>query len=323
MQNENELEVQIINDSKKKLLVLKLLCNFFNHPELINASIRTSVIHNLFETNLALDVNKLELFHIQYTNSLIDLFQKLKKSKEQQYGLISDEININSDFITKLEATIGENIFLNQVKVYSQIMSQKIAQLYAIFASDNESAFDWNEVLQFSANFKSEFYREISSEHAAVFKSSSSDVYQNTFATFEKKLLGRLNILKFKVKFLCGLVHQNTIFEVFEFRDSNDLFVFNANEKSFCFLNKAAANEFDLSKNSSNKNRIISELKEKNLILDKKLKTVKTELSEDVLNVLKDYNTKIASIEFLDELQNVDEQTNILKAMLNININSK
>ena len=323
MQNENELEVQIINDSKKKLLVLKLLCNFFNHPELINASIRTSVIHNLFETNLALDVNKLELFHIQYTNSLIDLFQKLKKSKEQQYVLISDEININSDFITKLEATIGENIFLSQVKEYSQIMSQKIAQLYALFASDNASTFDWNEVVPFSADFKSEFYREISSEHAAVFISASSDVYQNTFATFEKKLLGRLNILKFKVKFLCGLVHQNTIFEVFEFRDSNDLFVFNANEKSFCFLNKAAANEFDLSKNSSNKNRIISELKEKNLILDKKLKTVKTELSEDVLNVLKDYNTKIASIEFLDELQNVDEQTNILKAMLNININSK
>ena len=78
MQEDEELFVQIIKDSNKKLMVLKLLCNFFNHRDLIGALIRTKIIHNLFEKNRALDINKLELFHIQYTVSLVELFQKLK-----------------------------------------------------------------------------------------------------------------------------------------------------------------------------------------------------------------------------------------------------
>ena len=45
--------------------------------------------------------------------------------------------------------------------------------------------------------------------------------------------------------------------------------------------------------------------------------------SWDVEEVLEGYLEKISGVDFLDELQNVDEQTNILRAMLNININSK
>ena len=92
MQEEEERYLEIIKESNRKLVVLELLSNFFNHKDLVGTLIKTKIIHTLFQNNRSLDINKLELFHIQFTNSLIDLFQKIKKSKEQNYLLISDEL---------------------------------------------------------------------------------------------------------------------------------------------------------------------------------------------------------------------------------------
>lgn len=321
MQEEEERYVQILKDSNRKLVVLKLLSNFFNHKDFVGVLVRTKVIHSLFQKNLTLDINKLELFHIQFTNSLIDLFQKIKKSKEQQYILISDEIYINKDIISKLKSEIGEEKFSEQAKEHAQRMSKKIEQLYQILASDSKSHFDWNEIISFSDAIKSEFYREINIEQYEKVTAINRKFYENKHVRFEKKLLGRLNILKFKIKFLCGLVCNNEIIEVYEFRDSNDKFVFVGNEKSFYFIENDIEKEVDLSKNNSVKGEIIAQLKDKNALLELELSTIKTSLPESVQEVLKDYLNKISSVDFLEDLQNVDEQTNILKTMLNININ--
>jgi hypothetical protein len=323
MQEDEELFVQIIKDSNKKLMVLKLLCNFFNHPDLIGALIRTKIIHNLFENNRSLDINKLELFHIQYTVSLVELFQKLKKSKEQNYLLVSDEIYINDDFICKLESEIGEIKFSEQMKVHARNMSQKIACLYKMLASDKEDVFSWDEIVDFSKSIQSEYYREITPEQYEQITCFNKYIYQNSVAKFEKKLLGRLNILNFRVKFLCGLICNNEIIEIYEFIDSNDKFIFINNNKSFIFLNEIGAKGIDMSKNNSAKHQVIHQLKTKNTVLKEQLGTLKTSLPKNIQEVLKNYLEKILSVDFLDELQNVDEQTNILKAMLNININSK
>jgi hypothetical protein len=321
MQEEEERYVQIIKDSNRKLVVLKLLSNFFNHKDFVGVLVRTKVIHSLFQKNQTLDINKLELFHIQFTNSLIDLFQKIKKSKEQQYIFISDEIYINKDIISKLKSEIGEENFSEQIKEHAQRMSKKIEQLYQILASDGKSFFDWNEIVSFSDAIKSEFYREINIEQYEKVTAVNKKFYENKHVRFEKKLLGRLNILNFKIKFLCGLVCNNEIIEVYEFRDSNDKFVFVGNEKSFYFIENDIEKEVDLSKNNSAKGEIIAQLQDKNALLELELNTIKTSLPESVQEVLKDYLNKISSVDFLEDLQNVDEQTNILKTMLNININ--
>jgi hypothetical protein len=323
MQEEEELFVQIIKDSDRKLVVLKLLSNFFNHPDLIGVQIRTKIIHNLFENNRSLDVNKLDLFHIQYTNSLVDLFQKLKKSKEQHYLLVSDEIYINDDFISKLDLGIEETKFPEQMKVHAKNMSRKIEQLYKMFATETSDVFSWDEIVNFSNSIQSEYYRQIPIEQYERLTCFDRSIYENLFSKFEKKLLGRLNIFKFRIKFLCGLVCNDEIIEVYEFRDSNDKFIFVNNDKSFYLLDETDTKRIDLSKNSSTKNQVIDQLRAKNAVLKEQLGTIKTSLPIDVQEVLKSYLDKISSVDFLDELQNVDEQTNILKAMLNININSK
>jgi hypothetical protein len=320
MQEEEERYVQIIKDSNRKLVILELLSNFFSHKDFVGVLIKTRIIHTLFENNKSLDINKLELFHIQFTSSFIELFQKLKKSKEQQYLLISDEIYINEDIITKLKSEIGESGFAEKAKTHAQNMSGKIEVLYSMFVNESSDFFSWNEITSFSDRVKLEYYREITIEEYEKIASLNKKLYENKHAKFEKKLLGRLNILKFKIKFLCGLVCNNEVIEIFEFRDSNDKFIFIANEKAFYFLDDAIVEEINLAKNDSVKGEIITQLKEKNSALTFELSTIKTSFPENVNGVLREYLNKISSMDFIEELQNVDEQTNILKTMLNINI---
>ncbi|MFW0737738.1 hypothetical protein [Flavobacterium sp. T12S277] len=320
MQEEEERFVQIIKDSNRKLVILELLSNFFSHKDFVGVLIKTRIIHALFENNKTLDINKLELFHIQFTSSFIELFQKLKKSKEQQYLLISDEIYINEDMIIKLESEIGESGFAEKAKAHAKNMSGKIEELYGMFANESSDFFNWNEIISFSDRVKQEYYREITVEEYEKIASLDKKWYENKQVKFEKKLLGRLNILKFKIKFLCGLVCNNEVIEVFEFRDTNDRFIFLVNEKVFYFLEESTAKELNLAKNDSVKGEIITQLKEKNTALTVELSTIKTSFPENVNGVLGEYLNKISSIDFIEDLQNVDEQTNILKTMLNINI---
>lgn len=323
-QEQEEIYAQIIKESGKRLQGLKTVSNFFGHADLFAVYIRTKVIHNLFESNKNLDINKLELFHIQYTSSLIDLFQKLKKAKEQQYLLISDEIYINDDLVKKLEGDAATINFNDEAKKYAKVMSEKIQQLYTMLATDDVMQFSWGDITVFSARRCSEYYREISGEQfLQLADMQNRTTYNNEFATFEKKLLGRLNILNFRIKFACGLRHENEVVEVFDFVDSNDKFIFISGSKSFYFLDEESAKGLDLSKNISNKSRIIADLRAKTDLLKEKQATLKASLPKDVEEVLAGYLEKISEVDFLDELQNVDEQTNILRAMLNININSK
>lgn len=323
-QEQEEIYAQIIKDSGKKLQGLKTISNFFGHADLFAVYIRTKVIHNLFESNKNLDIHKLELFHVQYTSSLIDLFQKLKKAKEQQYLLISDEIYINEDLVKKLESETATVNFTDEARKYGKVMSEKIQQLYTMLATDTVLQFSWSDVMVFSAKRKTEYYREISAEQfLRLTDMQNRSTYSNEFATFEKKLLGKLNICNFRVKFACGLLHEDEVVEVFDFVDSNERFVFINGAKSFYFLDDESAAGLDLTKNMSNKSRIITDLKAKTDFLKEKQGTLKSSLPKDVEDVLAGYLEKISGVDFLDELQNVDEQTNILRAMLNININSK
>ncbi|MHA3789380.1 hypothetical protein ACX0HA_14310 [Flavobacterium hauense] len=323
-QEQEEIYAQIIKESSKRLVVLKTLSNFFNHKDLFAVFVRTQVIHNLFESNKNLDVNKLDLFHVQYTSSLIDLFLKLKKAKEQQYLLLSDEIYINQDLIRKLESeAVGVN-FTEAARKHSKAMSEKIKLLYGMLAGGTLSAFSWGDTMAFSQSMRGEFFRQLDSEKFLQLTGvNGRNSYENEFVTIERKLLGRLNIYNFKLKFSCGFVCEDEVAEVFDFIDSNDKFIFINRSKSFYFLDEDMSKGIDMSKNTSNKTSIIIDLKIKSDSLREKQAVIKSQIAPDVEDVLSGYLEKISGVDFLDELRNVDEQTNILRAMLNININSK
>jgi hypothetical protein len=321
MLEDEEIHAQIIRDSEKKLLMVKTLSNFFNHKDLFAVFVRTKVIHNLFESNKALDVNKLDLFHVQYTSSLIDLFQKLKKAKEQQYLLISDEIYINDDLIKKLEKETEGRNFASASRRQAQDVSTKLKELYTLLSDNKPGLISWGDVLAFATRMGQEFYRETGEgQFAKLTSGEGRKTYESNNAVIERKLLGRLNILNFRIKFACGLSCNNHYAEVYEFVDSSDRFVFVNTTKAFYLLDDEVAKTIDLSKNLSNKGSIVMDLKLKTEQLKEKMATIKTSMPKDVENVLAAYLEKISGVDFLEELQNVDEQTNILRAMLNINI---
>ena len=102
-------ETKILNDSKRRLQKLKILEHFFNLPSLVGIVVRTEIIHSFFEKNTeSLDLNKLELFHLQYTDSLIELLKKIKKQKEATILNIDTEITAHKEYITQIEQKTPE-----------------------------------------------------------------------------------------------------------------------------------------------------------------------------------------------------------------------
>ena len=87
----------ILNDSNKTISKLQLLSTFFEEEIIYKIYLRSQVVHKLFETNPELDINKLELFHLQYTSTVIELLRKIKASNERNVSILYDEIQINKD----------------------------------------------------------------------------------------------------------------------------------------------------------------------------------------------------------------------------------
>ena len=85
---------------------LQLLSVYFGEDIIYKIYLRSQIIHNLFETNADLDINKLELFHLQFTSSLIDLLRKIKKNNDNNISLLLDEIQLNKAMIEKLNDTL-------------------------------------------------------------------------------------------------------------------------------------------------------------------------------------------------------------------------
>ena len=166
-----------------------------------------------------------------------------------------------------------------------------------------------------------EFYRKIAlQEYEQLNSISSNSMYEFFDFRIEKKLLGKLNIQKFKFKFLCGFQFNNQFIEIYEFIHCNEYFIFLKEKKEFLTLNLAEFKNIDFSKNNSNKKEILLQLKRKNVDLNNKAERTLKSIPSDVEIVLNNYCDKISSMEFLDDLQNIDEQTNVLRTMLNINI---
>jgi len=313
----------IIKDSEKRLNKLKILTNFFDQSQVMAISVRTRVIHDMFAANKELDINKLELFHLQYTDSLLDLLTKLKKNIEQKYLLLINEIQINTDVINSFTNEIKKDNFLDRVKTHNLIMQAFMESLYNDLAFENKvsNLTNLQEKNDLSNEMGAEFYRKIKTqEYDQLNAISSKSMYEFFDFKVERKLLGKLNIQKFKFKFLCGFQCNNQFIEIYEFIHCNEYFVFLKEKNEFLNIVLSDFPNVDFSKNNSNKKEMLLQLKRKNVELKNKAERMIKTIPQDVEIVLNDYDQKISSMQFLDDLQNIDEQTNVLRTMLNINI---
>ncbi|MCL8536902.1 hypothetical protein M9991_08515 [Chryseobacterium gallinarum] len=271
----------------------------------------------MFQENTALDYNKLELFHLQYTDSLIELLTKIKRQKENDMLAVINEIDINKKYISGFEERKIDS-FQTDRKMYSGIFSQHLKKLYkdlteAIFTVN------WDNVLYFHKKYAQEFYRSAVDE--SLLTSGSFPAYQYKDYSIERKLLGRLNIQGFKVRFICGYIIGTHEYELFKIFQSDDYFVFSIDEKKLYLFDKDL-NKLDISENQSNQSAIIHQLKQKNELLENSMNERKRTLPAEVEEVLKDYLRNLENIDIMSKIFDFDEETNILRAMLNLNLNN-
>jgi len=307
----------IWSQSKRRLTRLKLLANFFEHIDMISIYIKTDIIHNLFQENTALDYNKLELFHLQYTDSLIELLTKIKRQKENDMLAVINEIDINNKYISGFEERRVDS-FETDRKMYSGIFSQHLKTVYKDLTEDIFTA-NWDNVLYFHKKYAQEFYRTDVDE--SLLKTGNFPAYQYKDYSIERKLLGRLNIQSFKVRFVCGYLIGTHDYELFKIFQSDDYFVFSVDERKLYLFDKDL-DQLDISENQSNQTTIIDQLKRKNEQLESSMNERKRIVPPEVEGVLKDYLRNLENIDIMSKIFDFNEETNILRAMLNLNLNN-
>lgn len=313
---DGEVEI-VMSQSKRRLTKLKLLSNFFENLDIISIYIKTDIIHQLFNDNKTLDYQKLELFHLQYTDSLIELLTKIKKQKENDLLAVINEININTQYISDFEQRKTDH-FETDRKIYSGIFSNHLKNLYKDL-TENQFSLNWNEVLYFHKRYGTEFYRVNADESKLNIQQQPSYQYQEY--CIERKLLGKLNIQGFKVRFVCGFRIGKNEYELFKIFQSDEHFVFNVEERRMYLIHEELA-DLNISENESNQMAVINQLKKKNEELEETIDERKRSLPDAVESVLKDYLRNLESMDIMSKIFDVNEETNILRAMLNLNLNN-
>src|SRR5829696_3077104 len=102
----DEDQKKIFSHSEELIQKLKLLSLFFEEELIFKIYIRTEVIHKLFRSNPELDVYKLDLFHVQFTQTIIELLNKVRNNNEKMIVQVSDEIQVNEELIKNLTGSM-------------------------------------------------------------------------------------------------------------------------------------------------------------------------------------------------------------------------
>jgi hypothetical protein len=312
----------ILRESNKVISRLQLLSVYFQEEVVYKIYLRSLVIHQLFENNSELSIDKLELFHLQFTSSVIELLRKIKKNNEKNVTLIDDEIRLNEDVVRKLNETLhNEENFLSGKQRQALKINISLRNLYEVL-SDHTTDFPFvKNITQFSARFSKDFYFSITSDQfAQLIDYKPEMVYTNSYATIEKKLMGLLCKHDFKTEFMYGLKSGTMIIEVYKFLEEDRYFLFFPGRNLFLFCIPAEILGADWSSNSSEKSKMVQELNYKNDKLKSQAASVKTHIPEEIVKLLEENYMKISDLNFLNHLNNFDVQANILKTMLNTDL---
>ncbi|NLR77431.1 hypothetical protein [Chitinophaga eiseniae] len=310
---------RILNDSNKTISKLQLLSAFFEEEIIYKIYLRSQVVHKLFETNPELDINKLELFHLQYTATAIELLKKIKNSNERNVSLIFDEIQINKELIDKINDSVfsEKNFNLDKQKQALKI-NLSLRKLYQVLSDGSEDYPFSKNINAFSARFSQDFYFDISPETLQALTSfNPEEVYRNNYAIIQKKLMGWLCKTDFRNEFFYGLKAGNVVVEIYKFTTEDKFFIYYPSKNLFLFCDPSQVKDIDWTNTLSKKAKLIQELTDKNDQLMSRANILKVAIPDNVKGVLEEYCEKIGDVNFLQNIGNFDVQTNILRTMLN------
>jgi hypothetical protein len=311
----------LLRDSNRMVSKLQLLSVFFEEEVIYKIYLRTQVIHKLFENNPELDINKLELFHLQYTTTVVDLLKKIKVANEKNVNVLFDEIHLNKEMMDNIENSVFTEKNFNLDKQRQALKVNLSLRKLFQFLSENtdEDPFSKN-INAFSARFSADFYYDIPwplFEELTTF--NPAEVYRNTYAIIQRKLMGILNKTDFKSEFFCGLTSGHLVLEIYRIVGDERHFLFLPSRNLFLFCDISKISGIDWSNTLSKKTKLRQELMDRNDQLQSAANITKSTIPDEIKNLLKEYYDKIDDVNFLHNISNFDVQANILKSMLNTN----
>ncbi|WP_448702409.1 hypothetical protein ACFGVR_08660 [Mucilaginibacter sp. AW1-3] len=312
----------ILNDSNRIISKLQLLSVFFGDDIIYKIYLRSQVIHQLFEDNIELDINKLELFHLQFTQTLIELLRQIKKNNEKSILILLDEIQINRDLIDKIkDSLLSAEQFRNDQQRQALKINTSLRKLYQAL-SDNTSDYPFSKNINaFSTNYAADFFYTVEpSLIAGMVKYTPAEIYSNAYATIHKKLLGLLCKYDFRSSFYCGLKAGDQVLEVYNLNNTDRYFIYSPTKQLFLFCDVTQIDTANLNTELSKKGQFIQELTDKNDQLNNSINIIKTTIPAEIKNLLVENYRKLNDINFLQSISEVDVQANMLKSMLNTDI---
>jgi hypothetical protein len=309
---------EILNDSNKIISKLQVLSAFFGDENVYKIYLRTQVIHTLFQTNPDLDITKLELFHLQFTDSVIALLKKIKQANEKNESLLYDEIQLNRELIEKLGSSHNTEQDFNLDKQRQSLkMNLSLRRLYEVLSEDSADYPLSKNINAFSTRYCEDFFYDITPEIlVALTQYQANEVYTNANASVHKKLMGVLCKYEFKTAFYCGLKAGAAVIEVYKLVDDGRYFLFSPMGNLFLFCDLAKITGVDWTSTMSKKTKIVRELTDKNNKLAAAVIAAKTFMPAGIRDLLAESYKKIADINFLHS-SDFNIQANILKTMLN------
>jgi len=318
----DEYRLDIIRKSNAEINRLQLLSAFFDDEVIYKIYLRSQVIHQLFMKNEELEIEKLNLFHLQFTASVIELLKKIKKSNEKNVSLIYDEIHLNEELIERMNSSLVSQVNYDlDRKKQSLKINLSLRNLYNNL-SELTSDFPFAKNINvFSAKYANDFYFDLTGDQLAqLINYETKQVYSNTFATIERKLMGKLCKHEFKTEFYSGFKSGELVVEIYRFLEIDNYFLFFPSRNLFLFCDLNTIKDVDTGTNLSEKERIVRELQYKNDKLKANAAVLKTAIAPEIIDLLETSYEKISDINFLNHLNNFDVQSNILKTMLNTDL---
>jgi hypothetical protein len=315
-------KVAILNESNRLLNKLQLLAAFFSNDIIYKVYLRSVVIHQLFENNEELDANKLDLFHLQFTVTVIELLKKIKKSNEKNVTLLFNEIQANQELIAKIEdVRYTADAFRLEKQRQALKVNTSLKRLYEELSNDNNQYPFAKNINSFSARFAPDFYSPVTAEVLGKLTHfEPNEVYSNAHAIIQRKLMGLLCKYDFKTEFYCGLKTGTLIIEVYKITLPGIYYVFYPSRNLFLLCDASEVEEINKTVARDKPDTLIQELYNKNDQLQSRIAVAKIYLPIEIKQLMDDHYRKISDINFLQNISDFDVQANILKTMLNTNI---
>jgi hypothetical protein len=318
----NDNRVAILIESNRLLNKLQLLAAFFGNDIIYKVYLRSVVIHQLFENNEELDINKLDLFHLQFTVTVIELLKKIKKSNEKNVTLLFDEIQANKELLAKIEnVRYTEESFRLEKQRQALKVNTSLKRLYEELSNDSGQYPFAKNINSFSARFAHDFYAPVTAEVLGKLTHfEPNEVYSNAHAIIQRKLMGLLCKYDFKTEFYCGLKTGTLIIEVYKITEPGIYYVFYPSRNLFLLCDAVEVEDINKTVANDKPDTLIQELLNKNDQLQSRVAVAKTYLPAEIVKLMEDHYRKISDINFLQNISNFDVQANILKTMLNTDI---